>query len=122
MAESTTTTDRRKRPAVTGPRWLVIAVAIAFGLFYAYDLFEAITNLVGVVALVGEQNIFLIENDITPIAVPWAVLLANLALPPLAFGLAWWLGRRRSILHQALFYVVGLCLVAALTLSLTALV
>lgn len=121
MAESTTAAEGR-RPTKAGPRWLVIAVAIVFGLFYAFDLFEAITNLFGVVALVGEQNVFLIENDITPIAVPWAVLLANLALPPLAFGLAWWLGRRRGILHQALLYVVGLSVVAALTLSFTALV
>jgi hypothetical protein len=101
---------------------LTAAVAIAFALFFVYDLFEAITNLTGVVALVADQNEFLIENDITPLAVPWAVLLTNLALPPLAFALAWWLGRRRSILHQALLYLLGLGVVAAVTLSLTALV
>lgn len=103
------------------PRTVPVVVAIVFGLVYAYDLWEAISNLVAVPQQLAAYNVFLIENDLTPVPVPWAVLIVNLLLPPAAFVVAWWVGRRRPLLVQALLYLVGLCVVAALTLSLTAL-
>lgn len=104
----------------TRHRVLRFAVAILFGLLYAYDLFEAISNLIALPAQLAEYNVFLIENDLTPLAVPWAILIGNLLLPPVAYIGAWWLGRRRSILIQTLLFLVGLAVVAALTLTLTA--
>jgi hypothetical protein len=103
-------------------RTLHWTVNIAFALFYAYDLFEAISNLVGVPSQIADYNVFLIENDLTPVAVPWVILIVNLLLPVLAFAAAWALGRGRRILHQAVLLAAGLAVVAALTLSLTALV
>lgn len=122
-----TTPDAASQPADqhrrrSAPRWAAAAVAIVFGLFYAYDLFEAITNLFGVIDVTQRQNDFLVDNDLAPVAVPWVVLIANLLMPPLAFAGAWLLGRRRALGVQALLYLVGLAVVAAVTLSFTAMV
>lgn len=103
-------------------RVLHFVVAILFGLFYAYDLFEALANLVAVPAQLAEYNTFLIDNGLTPLAVPWSILVANLLVPLVAFAVAWWMGRRRSILSQIVLYVAGLAVVAALTLTLAALI
>lgn len=98
-----------------------VLIVVLFGLLYAYDLWEAVSNLVAVPAQLADYNAFLIENDVTPLAVPWPILIANLLLPPLAFVLAWWLGRGHTLVVRALLYLLGLAVVAALTLSLTAL-
>ena len=103
-------------------RWVSVSVAILFGLFFAYDLFEAITNLVGVADTIAAINAVRAENGLALAAVPWAVLWVNVALPPVAFALAWMMGRRRPVLQQAALFVVALASVAAGTLSLTALV
>lgn len=102
-------------------RILHFAVSIFFGLFYAYDLFEGISNLVAVPAQLADYNKFLIENDITPLAVPWTILVANLLLPLVVFAVAWLLGRGRPIRQQAVLLLAGLAVVAALTLTLTSL-
>ena len=114
----TPSTDARRRRN----RALPVAVAILFGLLFAYDLIEAITNLVGLPADIATANEFAAQNGLQPIAVPWAILVANTLLPVVAFAAAWWIGRRRQIRMQALLYLVGLAVVAAVTLSLTALV
>lgn len=106
----------------TRQRILSFAVAIAFGLLFAYDLIEAVTNLVGVPAEIATANQFAVENGLQPLGVPWGILIANTLLPLVAFAVAWWLGRRRSIRHQALLYLIALAVVAAVTLTLTALV
>lgn len=106
----------------TRRRILPVAVAILFGLLFAYDLFEAVTNLVELPSQIGQANDFAAENGLQTIEVPWLILVANTALPVAAFAIAWWVGRRRSIGHQAVLYVVALAVVAAVTLTLTALV
>jgi len=103
-------------------RTLPIVVAILFGLLFAYDLFEAITNLVELPAQIGAANEFASENGLQAIEVPWTVLIVNTVLPVAAFGAAWWAGRRLTVGAQALLFLVALAAVAALTLSLTALV
>ena len=95
-------------------------IAIAFGLFYAYDLFEAIANTFGVTAQIASYNDTAAAFGLDPIAVPWVVLIAGLLLPPVVYAAAYLLGRRWSALRQALIFLVGLAMVAALTLSLTA--
>lgn len=96
--------------------WVLILVAIGFGLLYAYDLFEAIGNLLGVAQLNGLAA----EGGLDPI-IPWSLPITGVALPPVAYLAAVIIGRRRGLGVRVLLFVVGLAVVAAITLSLTAL-
>lgn len=99
-----------------------VIVTALFGLLFAYDLFEAVANVVGVSGQVGAYNDFAAENGLAAASVPWAVLVADLALPPVAFVAAVLLGRRRPTGTRVLLLAAGLAVVASATLSLTALV
>lgn len=100
-----------------GGRWWVAAsVSIAFGLLYAWDLFEAISNLLGVAQVNGIATDAGIEAP-----VPWILPIAAAALPPVAYLVAFLIGRRHRLGIRALLFLVGLAVVAASTLSLTAL-
>lgn len=115
--------DAVRQPATNARRRILpIAVAILFGLFFAYDLIEAITNLIELPVQIGQANEFASENGLQTFEVPWGILFANTVLPVAAFAVAWWMGRRRSIGLQAVLYLAALAVVAALTLTLTALV
>ena len=87
--------------------WLSLTVAAVFGLFYAYDVWEAIGNL------------FLVPADYAQFMagdkVPWWLLWLGVALPPVVFALAVVVGRRRNVFGRALIFLVGLAVVAALT-------
>lgn len=101
-------------------RVVFLAVAIAFGLLYAYDLFEAIASAVSVVAQIGGYNEFAAEMGLEATAVPWAILIANILLAPIAYTGAFLIGRRHSVPTAALVFLGGLAVVAALTMSLVA--
>ncbi len=101
--------------------WLSLTVAILFGLFYAYDFFEAISNVVGVTAQINEYNAARGKVDLAPVPTPWALLIVDLLLAPVAYALAFFLGRRNSVFTKILIFSVGLTVVAALTLSVEAL-
>jgi hypothetical protein len=92
------------------PLWLSVAIAIAFGLFYAYDLWEAVGNLVGL-------NIAAGDLDTSLSGAGWAVLIAGVMIPAIVYGLAFLLGRRRAAGVQAMLYLTGLCLIAVLSLD-----
>jgi Kef-type K+ transport system membrane component KefB len=47
-----------------------------------------------------------------PASVPWWLLIAGVALIPVVFAIAMFLGLRRNALEQALIFVVGLSIVA----------
>ncbi len=96
--------------------WVTGGIALAFGLLYAFDLYEAISNLLGVAQL----NSIAAEAGFDP-PVPWVLPIATVALPPVVFLLAALLGRRRGSGMRALLFAGGLAAVAAMTLSLTAL-
>jgi hypothetical protein len=97
-----------------------IAVAIAFGLFFAYDLFEAISNVVGVVTQINAENGMRKAVGLTVVAIPWALLVIDVALAPVAYGAAFLLGRRKPLLARTLLFLVGLTAVAAMSASLVA--
>lgn len=104
--------DRPSGPKA-GPAWLSWTVAVVFGLFFAYDVFEAIGNLVGILTLssqLGPMN-----------ALAWVILPATILLPLAAFAIAYWTGRGKRIREQAVRYFVALCVVAALWQSVLAL-
>ena len=117
VSEPSTSTKRGLRIL-----WPTLIVASLFGILYAYDLFEAASNLFGVTAQLAEYNAFATENDLAVRSVPWAVLIANLLLAPIGFVGALVLGRRRNLAVKALVLVAGLCVTAAVSLSFAAFV
>jgi len=101
--------------------WLSITIAIAFGLFYVYNLFEAISNVVGVTSQINLYNQARAVVKLAPVPIPWVWLVIDVLLAPIAFALAFVLGRRQPVLMKVLFFAIGLTLVAAMTLSVEAL-
>lgn len=97
-------------PVRRTPFWLEIALAIAFGLFFAYDAWEAVGNLVGVADLAGT-----LETSISGLG--WVVLIAAILLPVALFAAAFLLGRRRSAVVQAALYLTGLAVSGLLYLD-----
>ncbi|MBG6212170.1 MAG: hypothetical protein LH475_02370 [Cryobacterium sp.] len=100
-------TDTHRR---TPPRWLLLTIAGFFALFYAYDVWEAIGNLVG---LNGQAQRLGTQLS----ALGWIVLIGAILIPVVVYVLAYWLGRSRAFGVQALTLLVGLCLVAVLSLD-----
>jgi hypothetical protein len=94
--------------------WLSLTVAGVFGLFYAYDLWEAVSNFVELPAVYKQYG--LETTDI-----PWWVLILGLVIPPLVFAIAFVVGRKQSVLGKALIFIVGLAVVAGLSLGVIAL-
>ena len=123
-AETPLETERDKNGTVNraGHRgWLSITIAIAFGLFYVYNLFEAISNVVGVTAQINLYNQARAVVKLDPVPIPWVWLVIDVLLAPIAFALAFVLGRRKPVLLKVLLFAIGLTLVAAMTLSVEAL-
>lgn len=101
--------------------WLGITIAILFGLFYVYDLFEAISNVVGVTSQITLYNEARAVVKLDPVPIPWVWLVIDVLLAPVVFALAFILGRRKRAVLKVLLFVIGLTLVAATTLSVEAL-
>ncbi|MBD8702410.1 hypothetical protein SOM11_00140 [Frigoribacterium sp. CFBP9039] len=100
-----------------------VALVVLFGLLFAYDLFEAVTNLVSVPGQARyANNDFYAENGLDGLVAspPWFALIANVALPPAAFVAALVVVRRRPLPVVALVLLAGLAAVAALSLTITA--
>lgn len=96
--------------------WLSLTVAIVFGLLYAYDLWEAITNAVEL----PKQYAALETLGVEVGEVPWTLIIANMLIPPAIYLLAFVLGMRRNVFGKAVLFAVGLALVAVLTLDIIA--
>lgn len=114
--------DTTTRTRASG--WVAASVLLGFGLLYAWDLFEAVSNLQQLVAYVDALNARdaeLIDAGLQAAVVPWAPAIAVILLPPVVFAIALVLGRRRALGVRALCLVAGLAVVAAVTLSVTAL-
>jgi hypothetical protein len=101
----------RTKPKYGWPSWTVAAI---FGLFYAYDLWEAVSNFVELPAAYESMGL-------DTAGLPWAVLWIGLLVPPIIFVLAFLVGRRENIGERAIIFVVGLAVVAGLSLSVVAL-
>lgn len=99
------------RPAT--PLWLTATIAVLFGLLYAYDVWEALRDLVGMTMLVGDLGVSFAGVGI-------GILIAALLVPLLVFGIAFWLGRRRGPLAQVVLLLAGYAFVQVLTLDLSA--
>lgn len=93
------------------PFWLEITLAVVFGLFFAYDAWEAVGNLVGLSTYASA-----LDTTLTPLG--WALLIAAILFPVGLFAGAFVLGRRRSPLMQVGLYLAALAVSAVLYLDL----
>ena len=84
-------------------------------------MFEAISNVVGVTSQINLYNQARAVVKLAPVPIPWVWLVIDVLLAPVAFALAFALGRRKPVLLKVLLFVIGLTLVAAMTLSVEAL-
>jgi hypothetical protein len=105
-----TTTPQPRFPT---PLWLAVTIAVLFGVLYAFDVWEAVRDLVGMTMLVGDLGVSFAGIGI-------AILIAALLVPLIVFGIAFWLGRRLGPLAQIVLFLTGYALVQALTLDLAA--
>jgi len=113
MSDATDSTVVPETPVTSlrrTPAWLAIALAVLFGLFYAYDAWEAVGNLVGL-----SLNVQSLDTQFS--AFGWTVLIGAIVMPVLLFAAAFWLGRSRSPFGQVLLYTAGLCASAVVTLD-----
>lgn len=120
-AGATAAHDARR---ASGPRrWQVVVLAALLALPYAYDVFEAVSNLVSVPQGARyANNDFYRENGLDGLVAepPWAVLVLGVLLPVVAYVLALVVSRRRRLGVVALALVTGLAATAALNLTITA--
>jgi hypothetical protein len=109
---SETTTDAAaSRPAKNRvmPTWLIATIAGAFGLCYAYAVWNALA--------------FLVLQATGPLGLNgygWFVLLLPVLFPIIAFAVAFAVGHRRRALHFTLVLLAGLCLIAVFWLDVVA--
>lgn len=91
------------------PVWVVVAISVVFGLFYAYALWNALA--------------FLIAQASGPLGLNgygWFVLLLAVVFPVGVFGAAFALSWRRPAWQFALVLFTGLCVVAVFWLNVIA--
>lgn len=108
MTDDVTTPDADERPRA----WPLAAImlAVVFGLLFAWFLYQAIGNLVNVPAAYEQVGF----GD----RIPWAILVAGVALPVLLFAGAAWIGVRRTLSQRVMLFAAGLAATAATSFSL----
>ncbi|GAA0494033.1 bacitracin resistance protein [Microbacterium aurantiacum] len=106
MTETAPPTQARPHAAL----WLIVAIAAAAGLFFAYAVWSAVGNLIQTVAFYSEAGFSL--N-----ALGWFVWLFAAVFPVLVWSVAFALGFRRRAHELALIMLVGLALVAVFWLN-----
>jgi hypothetical protein len=94
--------------------WLSLIVAAVLGLFYAYDVWEAVGNMINLPA-------FYDQLGIGSKHVPWWLLWIGVLIPVVVFVLAFVIGRRRNVGGKAVVFIVGLALAAGLGIGVLAL-
>ncbi|TFB90670.1 hypothetical protein E3O44_03530 [Cryobacterium algoricola] len=97
--------SKRRRPS-----WPFLVVAVFFGLFYAWDVWSGLGNLIGLSLNAGS-----LDTQLSGFG--WGILLAGVLLPILIFLLAARIGRGRPLYAQAALFLVGLALASALALD-----
>ncbi len=91
-----------------------LIVAGVFALFFAYDLWEAISTAV---ALPASYE----ASGFDPATIAWWIIVLYVLVPPATYVLALIVGRRLTVGGRALVFLVALAVSAALSLGLIAL-
>jgi hypothetical protein len=97
-------------PRASGPIRLVATISIVFGLLYAWDIWEAVGNLVGLNLAAGA-----LDTQLSGFG--WGILIGAILLPAGVYAVAFWIGRKRRPGALALLLLVGLALIAVVTLD-----
>ncbi len=88
-------------------------IAIVFALLFGWFLYLALVNLLSVPPTYEAVGF----GD----RIPWALLVAGVALPALLYAAALWLGLRQSLTNRVLVFAAGLAATAATSFGLYAL-
>jgi uncharacterized membrane protein len=99
-----------RAPRAAQPLWLQVALAVLFGLFYAYDVWEVVESLVQILSL-----------GLSFTAAGWVIMVVAMLAPLVLFAVAFAIGRSRSVLIAVLAYVTGLAVSGALFSTFTVL-
>lgn len=94
--------------------WLSLVVAAIFGLFYAWNVWQSVATMF-VLPQFYDVYGYGAEN------VPWWLLWVGVAVPIVAFLLAFVIGRRSNVLVKALVFLAGLAVTSALGIAIIAL-
>jgi hypothetical protein len=94
--------------------WFSLVIAAVFGLFYAYNVWQGVSNLVALPAFYDAFG-YGAEN------VPWWLLWIGVLIPIVIFLAAFAIGRKHSAGGKAIIFLVGLAVVAGLSLGVTGL-
>ena len=106
---SETTTDAAASLPRRNPTWVVATIAGAFGLFYAYAVWNALGNLIQATQLPTGLN-----------GLGWFIWIFATVFPILAFAAAFAIGFRRPPHHFLLVMLTGLALTAVFWLNVVA--
>lgn len=99
-----------RAPRAAQPLWLQVALAVLFGLFYAYDVWEVVESLVQILSL-----------GLSFTAAGWVIMVVAMLAPLGLFAVAFAIGRSRSVLIAVLAYLAGLAVSGALFSTFTVL-
>jgi len=94
--------------------WLSLVVAALFGLFYAWNVWQSVATMF-VLPQFYDAYGYGAEN------VPWWLLWVGVAVPIVAFLLAFVIGRHSNVLVKALVFLAGLAVTSALGIAIIAL-
>lgn len=108
-ARHDTAPDAARAASRRNPTWLVATIAGAFGLFYAYAVWNALGNLLQAAQLPTGLNAF-----------GWFIWIFAAVFPIVAFAVAFAIGHRRPAHHFFLVMLTGLALTAVFWLNVVA--
>ncbi|MCY7413345.1 MAG: hypothetical protein LH471_09990 [Salinibacterium sp.] len=94
--------------------WLSLAVAGVFALFFAYDVWEAVGNLISLPQ-------FYEASGLDPAGLPWWLLWIGVIVPVVVFVVAFIIGRHRNVGEKAVIFFVGLAVSSGLGFGVIAL-
>ncbi len=93
-------------------------IAVVFGLLFAFYFYESLSQTLQLAAYLAAQNPRLTKVGHPQIAFPWIAIGPLLALPFITYGLAFLIGRRRSVLVAIAIFFMALAVLSATSLTL----